>query len=104
MADHQKPAVNEVAGDGNETPQQAPQSFNITFKDSNGYEVSFKMKATTKMGKAISAFAQRTEKKKESLRFIFDGDRVLDETTPGDLSLEDGDIIEVYQEQLGGFV
>ncbi|KAK7582650.1 hypothetical protein V9T40_014095 [Parthenolecanium corni] len=36
------------------------------------------------------------------LRFLFDGRRISDEDTPKSLEMEDGDVIEVYQEQSGG--
>ncbi|CAG0893283.1 unnamed protein product [Darwinula stevensoni] len=38
-----------------------------------------------------------------SLRFLFDGRRINDEETPKQLDMENDDVIEVYQEQTGGF-
>ena len=37
-----------------------------------------------------------------ALRFLFDGKRINDDDTPKSLEMEDGDSIEVYQEQVGG--
>ena len=37
-----------------------------------------------------------------SVRFLFEGQRINDEQAPKDLEMEDNDTIEVYQEQTGG--
>ena len=36
-------------------------------------------------------------------RFLFDGRRINDDETPKALEMEQDDVIEVYQEQTGGF-
>ena len=78
------------------------------------------------MGKLKKSFADRTGVAVSSLRFLFDGRRILDEDTPKSLEMEEDDVIEVkfsafdfsswplipypfvqfqvYQEQLGGSV
>uniref|UniRef100_W5KC33 Ubiquitin-like domain-containing protein n=1 Tax=Astyanax mexicanus TaxID=7994 RepID=W5KC33_ASTMX len=38
-----------------------------------------------------------------SLRFLFEGQRITDNQTPKELGMEDEDVIEVYQEQTGGY-
>merc|ERR1719193_2883121 len=38
-----------------------------------------------------------------SLRFLFDGRRINDDETPKALEMEQDDVIEVYQEQTGGY-
>uniref|UniRef100_A0A8C6L8G7 Ubiquitin-like domain-containing protein n=1 Tax=Nothobranchius furzeri TaxID=105023 RepID=A0A8C6L8G7_NOTFU len=38
-----------------------------------------------------------------TLRFLFEGQRIADNQTPKELGMEDEDVIEVYQEQTGGF-
>ena len=48
------------------------------------------------------SYAERTGVATTSLRFLFDGRRITDEDTPKTLNMEDDDVIEVYQEQLGG--
>ena len=35
------------------------------------------------------------------LRFLFDGRRIADADTPSSLQMEEGDVIEVYWEQIG---
>jgi small ubiquitin-related modifier len=54
------------------------------------------------MMKLKKSYADRTGVSIASLRFLFDGRRINDEDTPKSLGMEDDDVIEVYQEQLGG--
>ncbi len=65
-------------------------------------EVQFKVKLTTNMGKLKKSYSDRHGVPVNSLRFLFDGRRINDEETPKQLEMEDGDVIEVYQEQVGG--
>ncbi|CAF1523618.1 unnamed protein product [Rotaria sordida] len=65
-------------------------------------EVYFKAKMTTSMGKLIKSYAKRQGVAVDSLRFVFDGKRINDDETPELLEMEDNDIIDVYQEQIGG--
>uniref|UniRef100_A0A8D0MWT2 Ubiquitin-like domain-containing protein n=1 Tax=Sus scrofa TaxID=9823 RepID=A0A8D0MWT2_PIG len=37
-----------------------------------------------------------------SLRFLFEGQRIADNHTPKELGMEEEDVTEVYQEQTGG--
>ncbi|VIO91593.1 Uncharacterized protein BM_BM13906 [Brugia malayi] len=54
------------------------------------------------MGKLKKSYADRMGVDVGSLRFLFDGRRINDEDTPKTLEIEEDDIIEVYQEQVGG--
>lgn len=54
------------------------------------------------MAKLKKSYAERTGVNINSLRFLFDGRRIGDEDTPKTLEMEEDDVIEVYQEQLGG--
>lgn len=65
-------------------------------------EVHFKVKLTTNMGKLKKSYSDRQGVPVGSLRFLFDGKRINDEETPKTLEMDDGDVIEVYQEQVGG--
>lgn len=65
-------------------------------------EVHFKIKKTTQLRKLKQAFCDRQGVALNSLRFLFDGQRINDDQTPKDLEMEDDDVIEVYQEQTGG--
>jgi len=85
------------------TPQKEehPDHLNIKVTDNNN-EVFFKIKRTTQLGKLMHAFCDRQGKKPESCRFLFDGQRVTAEDTPDTLEMQDGDTLEVHQEQIGG--
>ncbi|KAF7545619.1 hypothetical protein G7046_g9520 [Stylonectria norvegica] len=84
--------------------QEAPQSvehLNIKVTDNNN-EVFFKIKRTTKLEKLMGAFCDRQGKAITSVRFLFDGTRVQPTDTPDALEMQDGDTLEVHQEQVGG--
>lgn len=65
-------------------------------------EVHFKIKKTTQLKKLKQAYADRQGVALNSLRFLFDGQRIADDMSPKQLEMEEGDCIEVYQEQTGG--
>ncbi|EWG38138.1 hypothetical protein FVEG_01454 [Fusarium verticillioides 7600] len=89
----------------NGTPgEQAPansEHLNIKVTDNNN-EVFFKIKRTTKLEKLMGAFCERQGKATSSVRFLFDGTRVQPTDTPDALEMQDGDTLEVHQEQVGG--
>ena len=95
MSDHEN-----ENGDLPEPPKDTNQ-INVQVKDSQG-EVFFKIKRTTRFEKVMKAFCERQGKNPATSRFVFEGTKVLKDSTPADLEMEDGDIIEVYEEQLGG--
>lgn len=80
----------------------APNHINLKVTD-NHTEIFFKIKRTTRLEKLMQAFCDRTGKDLRATRFFVDGDRVEKEQTPNDLDMEDGDALEAFQEQLGGF-
>lgn len=86
--EHEAPAVTE--------------HLNVKVTDGNG-EVFFKIKRSTRLEKLMRAFCDRSGKSFETVRFTFEGDRVTKDHTPNDLQMEDGDQLEVFQEQIGGF-
>ena len=71
-------------------------------QDSN--EIHFRVKMWTNMGKLKKSYAERVGVPVSSLRFLFDGRRINDDETPKALEMEQDDVIEVYQEQTGGFL
>ncbi|KAK3707933.1 hypothetical protein LTR37_011785 [Vermiconidia calcicola] len=88
--------------DDSEVPLQQPTSMEIKFTDTNQNAVTFKLKSTTKLKKAMDAYSAKVERDRRSMRFLFEGERVLDQHTPDNLQLQDGDTIEVHTEQIGG--
>jgi hypothetical protein len=75
--------------------------LNVKVTDSNN-EVFFKIKRTTPLKKLMDAFCERQGKSPQSVRFLFDGTRVNSDDDPESLGMEDGDTLEVHQEQIGG--
>ncbi|RKP02181.1 hypothetical protein CXG81DRAFT_25195 [Caulochytrium protostelioides] len=65
-------------------------------------EVSFKIKKTTPLAKLMDAYIKKTGQDQNSVRFLFEGERIQGGQTPDDLSMEDGDQIQVTIMQLGG--
>lgn len=84
-------------------PGQEKKPGTITIKVSEqGQETLFKIKRTTKMSKVFEAFAQRKGVEAKNLRFLLDGERILDESTPEDNGLEDDDQIDCMLHSVGG--
>ncbi|KIJ40287.1 hypothetical protein M422DRAFT_32330 [Sphaerobolus stellatus SS14] len=83
----------------NEDPN-AP--INIKVVSSTGEEVFFKIKRSTKLTKLQGAYAAKVGKDVNNIRFLYDGERITEEDTPGSLGMEDNDAIDVMVEQVGG--
>ncbi|KAM5228740.1 LOW QUALITY PROTEIN: small ubiquitin-related modifier 1 [Ctenodactylus gundi] len=66
-------------------------------------EIHFKVKMTTHLKKLKESYCQRQGVPMNSLRFLFEGQRIADNHTPKELGMEEEDVIEVYQEQTGAF-
>ena len=76
--------------------------INLKVVGADNSEVHFKIKKTTQLKKLKQAYADRQGVSLNSLRFLFDGQRISDDMSPTKLEMEEGDVIEVYQEQTGG--
>ena len=63
----------------------------------------FKIKKTTPLEKLMNTFCERQGKPHKYYRFIFDGERISETSTPLGLELEENDIIQAALEQNGGF-
>ncbi|KAI3397469.1 hypothetical protein diail_10681 [Diaporthe ilicicola] len=88
------------AAERQEAPAQT-EHLNIKVTDNNN-EVFFKIKKSTKLEKLMGAFCERQGKTVNSVRFLFEGQRVQPNDTPDTLEMQDGDTLEVHQEQVGG--
>merc|ERR1719220_2255563 len=78
--------------------------INLKVVGADNSEVHFKIKKTTQLKKLKQAYADRQGVSLNSLRFLFDGQRIADDMSPKQLEMEEGDVIEVYQEQTGGLI
>ena len=61
-----------------------PDLLNVKVTDGNN-EVFFKIKRKTKLGKLMNAFCHRQGKNVKDTRFMFDGERVKEDSTPDSL-------------------
>ncbi|KAL8822656.1 MAG: hypothetical protein Q9191_006610 [Dirinaria sp. TL-2023a] len=86
---------------GNAEEQPKAEHLNIKVTDNNN-EVFFKIKRTTALSKLMNAFCDRQGKQMATVRFLFDGARVNPTDSPESLEMQDGDTLEVHQEQIGG--
>jgi len=104
------PDVNDRADQpqSDDQPKQPPpgtaasEHLNIKVTDNNN-EVFFKIKRSTKLEKLMTAFCERQGKALNTVRFLFEGQRVQPGDTPDTLEMADGDTLEVHQEQVGGY-
>ncbi|KFB49668.1 AGAP000852-PA-like protein [Anopheles sinensis] len=65
--------------------------------------VQFKIKRHTQLRKLMNAYCDRAGLSMQVVRFRFDGQPINEEDTPTTLEMEEGDTIEVYQQQTGGY-
>lgn len=65
-----------------ENKPQGAQQIEIRVVDQQQNAVHFKIKATTKLDKVIRAFTERQNATQGSLRFLFEGHRIVDTDTP----------------------
>ncbi|KAG1146895.1 hypothetical protein G6F37_007985 [Rhizopus arrhizus] len=77
--------------------------INIKVVGSDKNEVFFKIKRSTHLRKLMDAYCERQGKAPGSVRFLYDGTRVLNHNTPNELDMDDGDTIDVMVEQIGGY-
>lgn len=75
--------------------------LNIKVTDADN-EIFFKIRKETPLRKLMDAFCNRQGTSMNSVRFVYEGERVQPNNTPEELEMEDGDTIEVMAEQLGG--
>lgn len=71
-----------VHGGNDDVPPPEPKAMSIRFADTNNNELVFKLRSTTKLKKAMDTYAQHKGLQRHTLRFIFEGDRILDDHTP----------------------
>ncbi|KIY49637.1 ubiquitin-like protein, partial [Fistulina hepatica ATCC 64428] len=64
-----------------------------------GEEVFFKIKRSTKLSKLQGAYATKVGKDVNSIRFLYDGERIAEDDTPEKLDMEDNDTIDVMVER-----
>ncbi|KAH0373300.1 hypothetical protein KCU65_g623, partial [Aureobasidium melanogenum] len=86
----------------NAAPAEPVDRVQIVLKDQSGTQIAFGVKSNTRMEKVQNAYADRTGRPVGTLRFYYEGTRVVPEDTVATLEMENEDIIEVMTEQIGG--
>ncbi|KAG2447318.1 hypothetical protein HYH02_007648 [Chlamydomonas schloesseri] len=76
--------------------------INLVVKDQTGNEVHFKVKMKTRLEKVFNAYCNKKGVDPGSVRFLFDGQRIANESTPEQLDMQDGDVLDCVIEQVGG--
>jgi small ubiquitin-related modifier len=79
------------------------QKIRIKLISSKGHEVLFQVKPSTKLGTVMRAYCTRLNMRLETTRFIFDGNRLNEGLLVSESELENDDIIDVCEEQVGGY-
>jgi len=87
-----------------ETKKEATEHINLKVVGQDGQIVNFKIKTHTALKKLMSAYCARSKLAQSTVRFRFDGQAISENDTPRGLDMEDGDTIEVFQQQTGGGV
>ena len=76
--------------------------INLKIMDPSGNYHNYMSSTNVMFDGVMKKFCKEINLDKGSLRFCFDGRRLKEEDTAKIVEMEEGDIIEVYQEQSGG--
>ena len=80
----------------------AENAIRIKLMSNTGKEVQFQVKPTTKLGTIMHAYCQRLKLNIDSVRFLFDGNRMNEGLLVSQAGLEMDDIIDVQEAMEGG--
>ncbi|XP_019871162.1 small ubiquitin-related modifier 2 [Aethina tumida] len=87
---------------GDEKKANESEHINLKVLGQDNAVVQFKIKRHTPLRKLMTAYCERADISMQVVRFRFDGNPINETDTPTSLDMEDGDTIEVYQQQTGG--
>ncbi|KAF5301720.1 hypothetical protein FQA39_LY10651 [Lamprigera yunnana] len=87
---------------GDEKKNTESEHINLKVLGQDNAVVQFKIKKHTPLRKLMSAYCDRAGLSMQVVRFRFDGSPINETDTPTTLDMEEGDTIEVYQQQTGG--
>jgi small ubiquitin-related modifier len=74
----------------------------LKVKSQDGGELLFKIKRNTQLKKLMDAYCSRNGISPSTVRFLFDGQRIMESSTPSELRMEENDQIDAMIEQTGG--
>ncbi|EYU39456.1 hypothetical protein MIMGU_mgv1a020750mg [Erythranthe guttata] len=76
--------------------------LNIQYNETGGQKYSFSTFTDVPLKEIFRKFCNNQDLIYGSIRFMIDGDRIRETQTPRDLKLEDGDLIDAFNDQIGG--
>ncbi|XP_025200563.1 small ubiquitin-related modifier 2-like [Melanaphis sacchari] len=80
----------------------SPDHINLKVLGQDNAVVQFKIKKNTQLRKLMNAYCEKTGLVFDTVRFRFDGQAINVTDTPASLDMEEGDTLEVFQQQTGG--
>lgn len=81
--------------------QNGPDRIKVKIFAQDGSETFYILRTTTPLQRLMQAFCDRQGIAMDSVRFSFDGSTIRVNQTPVELSMEDGDVIDVWVNQIG---
>ncbi|OII77927.1 ubiquitin family protein [Cryptosporidium andersoni] len=91
----QKPIIDQGASDEN-------QYVTVKVRSPDGEQVLYRIKKRTRLQKLMNSYCQRTGQNENSIRFLFEGERLRSEMTAEEAGLQEGDLIDAMISQVGG--
>uniref|UniRef100_A0A8D8ZK54 Small ubiquitin-related modifier n=1 Tax=Cacopsylla melanoneura TaxID=428564 RepID=A0A8D8ZK54_9HEMI len=82
--------------------KSSDEHINLKVLGQDNNVVQFKIKKGTPLRKLMNAYCERCNLSMSTVRFRFDGQAINEQDTPSTLEMEEGDTIEIYQQQTGG--
>uniref|UniRef100_A0A6M2DJT7 Small ubiquitin-related modifier n=1 Tax=Xenopsylla cheopis TaxID=163159 RepID=A0A6M2DJT7_XENCH len=82
--------------------QKSDEHINLKVLGQDNGIVQFKIKKHTALRKLMNAYCTKAGLSMQVVRFRFDGQPINESDTPATLEMDEGDTIEVYQQQTGG--
>lgn len=83
-------------------PNAESEHINLKVIGQDGSIIHFKIKKQTPLRKLMTTYCDRTGLNIANVRFRFDGQPINETDSPHQLEMEEGDTIEVFQQQTGG--
>ncbi|BET00476.1 small ubiquitin-related modifier-like [Nesidiocoris tenuis] len=93
-----------MSDDKKEVKAGEAEHINLKVMGQDNAIVQFKIKKHTPLRKLMNAYCDRAGLAMAAVRFRFDGQPINEADTPLSLEMEEGDTIEVYQQQTGGLL
>ncbi|KAL0302890.1 UNVERIFIED_CONTAM: Small ubiquitin-related modifier 2 [Sesamum radiatum] len=77
--------------------------INLSIQNGQDYRVlSYRIRRDIPLDRILLDFSRRLGLRYNSIRFVYDGRRLKESSTPLDLNMDDGAVIDAWTEQTGG--